>query len=226
MGLAIICMLIFQKRKAGVIKANEVIVPILIIFMIGIGILNIKELHLENLKKYIIQTNYTNWIVSGLLYASYNSILLIPILIPLKDYIKKLNQISTISISVTIIISILAMLIFLMLPRIDVPIQNLEMPAVYVIISAYPKLRGIYGFVIGASIFTTAISLGGSFLESVSKNSKVYRANAILICILAIFISNFGFSNLVQFLYPIFGYLGFVQIFSIFFKSIAKKPQN
>ena len=99
------------------------------------------------------------------------------------------------------------------------PIQSLEMPAVYVINNAYPSLKGIYGFVIGASIFTTAISLGGSFLESISKNSKLYRVNAILICILAIFVSNFGFSNLVGFLYPIFGYLGFIQIFSIF-KSI------
>ena len=42
-------------------------------------------------------------------------------------------------------------------------------------------------------------------------------------CITSIIISNIGFSNLISYLYPIFGYLGLVQIVKLFiFKSTNK----
>ena len=40
----------------------------------------------------------------------------------------------------------------------------------------------------------------------------MYDINLILICIIAIATSYIGFSNLVQYLYPIFGILGIIQI--------------
>lgn len=70
----------------------------------------------------------------------------------------------------------------------------------------------LYGFVILSAIFTTAISAGYSFLENSAKNQKQYFYFAIFICVVSIFCSNFGFSNLLNLLYPILGYLGLVQI--------------
>lgn len=70
----------------------------------------------------------------------------------------------------------------------------------------------LYGLVILAAIFTTAISTGYSFLENISKNKKQYFYYAVFICVIGIFCCNFGFSFLLNLLYPILGYLGLFQI--------------
>lgn len=69
------------------------IVPILIGFIFIIGIISIKDTHILNLENYVIRTNYTNFALSAVLYSSYNSILLIPVLITLNNYVKNKKQI-------------------------------------------------------------------------------------------------------------------------------------
>lgn len=92
------------------------------------------------------------------------------------------------------------------------------MPAVYAINNIWPSIKNIYGIIILISIFTTAISLGISFLKNVSINKKSYNVIAILICASGIIFSRFGFSNLVNLMYPILGVLGLVQIVLIITK--------
>lgn len=216
MILSILCFIIFLTNIKGVIKANELIVPILIAFLFIVGMLNIKDIHFINLSNYIIKTSNSNFILDGILYCSYNSILLIPVLITLKNYIENKKQIKKVSILVTLISIILATLIFLTMIRINVDIKNLEMPIVYVVSYMSKIIKYIYGFIILSSIFTTAISLGTSFLQNSCKKRKSYTQIAVIMCISSIIISNFGFSNLVNLLYPIFGYIGIIQIVKLF----------
>ena len=210
--LAIICFIILMKNVEGVVKSSEVLVPCLIIFLLIIGFLNIKEIKLLEISKYIIETSESNWILDAILYCSYNSILLIPVIITLRNYIKNNKQIILVSILTTIITIILAMTVFLILSRIDVDINNLEMPVVYVVSKMFKIFEIIYGFIILASIFTTSVSLGMSFLQNITSNKKRYPQILIIMCITAILVSKIGFSNLVNYLYPIFGYLGIIQI--------------
>ena len=88
--LAIITFIVFMTSIKGVVKVNELIVPILIGFIFIIGIISIKDIHILNLENYVIRTNYTNFALSAVLYSSYNSILLIPVLITLNNYVKSL----------------------------------------------------------------------------------------------------------------------------------------
>ena len=89
------------------------------------------------------------------------------------------------------------------------------MPAVFVIDNNFPQFSGIYGIVILLSIFSTAISIGISFLKNITKDKKSYPQIVAIMCISGVLISNFGFSNLVKMLFPVFGYLGIVWIYSI-----------
>lgn len=218
-SLAILTYIIISKNIKGVVLLNQIIVPILIAFIILIGSLNILELDLINISEYIIQTNHTNWLMSGILYSSYNAILLIPVLITLRKYIKKEKQISKISIIIIAIVIILSLSIYGILIRVDVNIQNLEMPAAYVISNTYPYLKIPYAIILLASILTTAVSLGNSFTENTAKSEKKKRWIRKLICITAILVSGIGFSNLVNNMYPIFGYLGLIQILAIIIKA-------
>ena len=217
--LAIITFCIFMKGVNGVVKANEILVPILIIFLVVIGIMNLKDLPIFELQNYIINTNNTKYYLNAILYSSYNSILLIPVLLTLKDYIKNKKQILKISIISTIIIILLSVIVFLLLVKVDIDITKLEMPAVYVVSNMFKIFKYIYGFIILGSIFTTTISLGTSFLKNVTKTKKSYTQIAVIMCISAVLVSKIGFSNLVNSLYPIFGYLGIIQILKLFFKK-------
>lgn len=113
---------------------------------------------------------------------------------------------------------ILMLTIFLFLINIDVDIKQLEMPAVYAINKIFPHIKNIYGITILVAIFTTAISLGISFLNNVSENKKQYKIIATLMCITGIIFSKIGFANLINLFYPILGMFGLVQIVEIFAK--------
>lgn len=220
--LAIITFIVFMTSIKGVVKVNELIVPILIGFIFIIGIISIKDTHILNLENYVIRTNYTNFALSAVLYSSYNSILLIPVLITLNNYVKNKKQIFYISFISAIVTILLSVIIFLLLVRVDVEISKLEMPVVYVVSNMFKILRYIYGVIILGSIFTTAISLGVSFLQNTAKNKKGYTQISIIMCITSVIISKFGFSNLVSLLYPIFGYLGLIQILRLCVIKISK----
>ncbi len=185
-------------------------------FLIIIGLINIKDINFLNLDNYIIRTNSSNYILNAILYCSYNSILLIPVLITLKEYLKSKKQVFAISVISTIIVIVLSIIVFLLLTKVDVDITKLEMPAVYVVSKMFSLFRWLYGFIILGSIFTTSISLGSSFLQNVSKSKKSYTHIAIIMCITSVLVSKIGFSNLINFLYPLFGYLGLIQIIKIF----------
>lgn len=217
--LASLCFFIFMTSIKGVVKANEILVPILIMFVVVIGIMNIVKINLPELDNYVVRTNFSSYLLSAILYCSYNSILLLPVLITLKDYLRDKKQIGAIAGISTVISIVLSFVIFLLLVRVDVDIANLEMPAVYVVSHMFKFLRLAYGFIILGSIFTTAISLGASFLQNVCKSKRSYTQVALFMCITSVLVSNFGFSNLINSLYPIFGYLGIVQILSLLCKK-------
>ncbi len=218
--LAAICFLFFMTNIDGVAKASSIVVPVLIICIGIIGVSNFFNISFDRIGQNI---NYIDngilgrfdWLLQSIIYCSYNMILIIPVLVNIKKFIKSKKHILFISIMTGIIVFILALCIFLLLVNIDQNIDLIEMPAVYVISQNFSCFRGIYGVVILLSIFTTAISIGISFLENVVKNKKSFPQFAGIMCIISVIISNFGFSNLVKILFPMFGYFGLVQIFSL-----------
>lgn len=218
--LALITYVILNTNVKGVVKASEIIVPILIISVIIIGLMNLNNLPLLQIKNYLIPNNSPEFVLEAMLYASYNSILLIPVLITLNKYIKNKKQTTIIGMISALIILIMSVLIFLLLTKVDVDIENIEMPVVYVVSNMLKILEYVYGFIILGSIFTTTISLGVSFLQNTSKNKKSYTQIAIIMCITSVIVSKIGFSNLVNMLYPIFGYLGILQIYKILTKKV------
>ena len=73
----------------------------------------------------------------------------------------------------------------------------------------------LYGVIIIGAIITTAISSAFGFLNNVSNNKEKYKKYNIIICIASVVISQCGFATLVSNIYPIFGFLGLIQLFLI-----------
>ena len=209
--LDILCAIVFFSNVKGVLKVSDLIVPFLILFIFFIGFQNIIEI--QNIE-FIMEKN--NWILSMIIYTSYNLILLIPVLISLKKQVKTQKNIKYISILSTEIILILSIAIFFLLTKVDrSELENQEMPVVYVISNYFIDYKKIYAFIILASIFTTAISVGIGFIQNMNRNQNSYPQLVLFMCITSLIVSNFGFSKLVNLIYPIFGYIGILQMIII-----------
>lgn len=215
-----LCFIVLIKDIERVKKVNSIIVPTLIIVILVLGLLSLKQIKISNIK---VMNNSYNWILQSLVYCSYNMILVIPVLVNLGKYIKNKKQIKLISITSSAIVFILALSIFLILMTIKVDYSRIQMPAVYAIDKIFSQFSYIYGVVILLSIFSTAISIGISFINNMTQNKKSYPQIAAKMCISSVLISNFGFSNLVKIFFPVFGYLGMLQILVILKKFKNKK---
>ena len=214
--LACLCFLTFIANTNGITKVSSFLVPILITLIILIGFINFSYLDINLVLESLPDVNSFNWLLSSILYTSYNSILLIPVLITFKKNIETKNDIFNVSIYSGIILFILTLLIFFMLTKINIDISKLEMPVIYVVNHFYQGFKQIYAFIILASIYTTAISIGIGFLENTCKSKKNYTLIVLIMCISGFSISGFGFSNLITKLYPFFGYIGLIQICLLF----------
>ncbi len=207
--IAILAFMILSKNINGVIKINTYLIPIIILLIIFLGANKIKYTKIiegEHIK------NSIYWILSSILYASYNSITLIPILISFRKSINTKKESLLIAIFVTFIMIILSVVIFLLMNTFIKEIYNVEIPIIYIANTLGTGFKYIYGIVILMAISTTAICAGYGFLSNVTRNRKNYMLCAGIMCLLSVLIGQIGFSNLINLLYPIFGYLGILQI--------------
>lgn len=207
--IAILSFVTFSKNIDGIVKINTYLIPTLILLILFLGFKKITNISIIKMQE---NQNTLYWIISSVLYASYNSITLVPILITLKKYIKTNKEAKVTSILTAIIMIVLSVCIFLLMNLFINKIAKIEIPIVYIASTMGMAFKYIYGITVLIAIFTTAISAGYGFLSNATRNKKSYIVLSILICICSVFIGQIGFSNLINLLYPIFGYLGIIQI--------------
>lgn len=212
--IGILCYIIFMGNIDRLIQVNSLLIPALIIFIIVLATKNLYAF--SNINEKMIQDNFHKSIWSAILYSSYNSITLIPIIVSLKKYIKNKKQITIVSVLCTVILITLAIAIFGLILKVDININQIELPTVYVAGMAGKIYKYLYGLIILVAIFTSAISAGYSILESYTSEPKKYKKIALLLCLSSMLVSKIGFSNLINTLYPMFGLLGIMQIYFVF----------
>lgn len=198
----------FMKNIEGITKVSMWIVPILIIIILIIGlqsnpIRTIQEIELENINI------KANWVLKAIEYTSYNSILLVPVLISLRKYSKSNER--KIGIITGLIFASLSITIYLVLVK-EGNLLGLEIPMIKIANEYGSIFKYAYSLVIIFAIYTTMISEGYGFLTNCTKTKKQYKKIAKIICVSAIFISNISFSFLINLTYPVFGILGIIQL--------------
>lgn len=207
--ISVLAFFTFFKDIDGIVKINTFLIPILIFLIILLGFK-------EGISSFAINSFPTasgfSWILRSILYASYNSIVLIPIIINLQNLLSNKKQVKYV-IGFTLFIMVLMSIIIYGVLILNISeIENIEIPIVFIANKFGIIYKYLYGLVILIAIFTTAISEGYSFLENVAKSKKQYFIYSILICFLSIAFSNIGFGKLLDLLYPLLGYLGLLQI--------------
>ena len=132
----IACYIIFQNNVKGVMKINGMLVPILLIliFYLGSQITFVQEIQ---------EVTSSNAMFSSILYASYNSILLIPLLISLQEIKIEKKQIKKIAVGSGIFLFLLALIIFSLLLKGIFYSQELELLLIQ-IVSEFRKNLSIF----------------------------------------------------------------------------------
>ena len=215
--VAALCYITLMRNIEGVTKTNTILVPFLIMMIIFIGIkngiLSFQEIQdtSNNISSQLI--GQKNWLISSIEYASYNTILLIPILISMKNYSKGHEK--AIGIAIGSAFFILATILYVILLRGGIKINSVELPIIYIVKHFGTIYPIVYGLVIVSAIYTTAIASGYSFIQNSTKTKKGYQLLCMVLCISSILVARLGFSYLVNMLYPLFGLLGLLQVFFI-----------
>lgn len=213
----------FKRKATGIIKINNILIPIIIfiIFFIVIKKVNLYELNfidglngeVFNINNFINNCKIENFkfLIFSILYANYNLLTIIPIVVTMSNVTKNKKEIKYISIICSIIIFILSMSIFAILSQSNFNVGNLEMPVVFIVGRYGIFYKYIYCLVVGIAIFTTAISVGYGYLQNYENNKEKYNKKIILLILCSIIAIPIGFSKLIELLYPIFGGIGLVQ---------------
>lgn len=208
--ILISCYFTFKHDINGIIKINNILIPIIIIVIIFIGIK--KANNFDN--SFLVRINLNNFkiesIIYSILYANYNLLTIVPILITTQKIIKR-KKAKIISILFGSIIFILSIVLCGILNNSNININNIDMPIVHLVGKYGIIYKCIYCIIIGIAIFTTAISAGYGYLQKYEKNKKIYNEKIILLMCIAFICLPIGFSKLIELLYPIFGILGIIQ---------------
>ena len=208
--IVLICYNVFNKNNLNFIYTfNTLLMPVLTVFL---TYLSIKNIHIQAINfEYNYNNNLIKSIFSGLLYFSYNSLVIIPILFKLKIKDKKSNML--LSLFFTSIIFILSNLInLLLLSNFDF-IKNIYLPILAICNKKNSFYSYAYFFIILSAILSTLFSSGYAFISNINKKNK--RMTLIVFLSFSFIFQMFSFSNLINYLYPFFGLLGLIQILII-----------
>lgn len=216
------------KGIKGVINAISYVVPFLIISVVGISIYTVFTsppdlnliTHSQNQNGLI-----TNWFLSAVLYVSYNTILSVAVLAPLGNNIGNNKTIKAGAVLGGLGLGIGALMIFLALASNYTQIFTLEVPMIYIAGGISPFIQIIYAVILLAEVYTTAVSSLFGFATRITNVEKKSAKTKFIVfgsTFAAILASQFGFANLVSYLYPIEGYAGLTLLLILVYSRVKR----
>jgi uncharacterized membrane protein YkvI len=217
--MSIFLFIIFIYSLEGLGTVNMIIVPIIFMGMLILGIKAIGVKAVVNIPDNINMTG--NYLVSSILYVSYNSIGFLAILFSMRPFMKKRYEGILGALGGSLVLGVMMLIIHKTTNMNYVQLKGSQIPMLEVGKSLGLEFYTMYGLILLGAMFTTAAANGYIVLDHMKKKIKL---NHILLsgvfCIITIPLSNFGFKRLVSILYPIFGYVGLFTIIWILYRKI------
>lgn len=219
-GALILCLVtaLFAIKGVGaMVGVFSSFVPVLVAVTVGISAFVLSKNGMPQFFSAEATENplLSNWVVSALTFVSYNIFGSIGILTLLGKSVKKK---STVYSGVTlggVMLLVIALGILLSISTFSQS-EKSELPMLYVAETLSPVLGYAYAFLLFGGMLGTAVSCTVAFENFISAKSEKVRKKRIWVvvsaCVLCFFLSLVGFSDLIGFIYPVFGYLGFAAL--------------
>ncbi|MCI1944614.1 YkvI family membrane protein [Clostridium luticellarii] len=212
--MVVVSIIILLRDIKGLMEINSIIVPSLVIVIFTLFMLHL--IFYKNINPSFIKSipHYKDgWLLSSLIYSGFNILCCSGVLVPLSLSIGKKKSLVTGSIIGSLGLTALALIInFLLISNIPY-IFKYEIPLLYIANRFGKLIQIMLLLIIWLEMFSTEVS----DIYSVGKNFQEmfhisYNKSVFLIILITIPISQIGFINLISFLYPAFGVIGFIFI--------------
>lgn len=224
--------LVAVRGLDGVASAFSICVPVIIVATIGFCIAALRVFGPESFS--MPATGSDNpmlpvWPLAAVAYVAYNTFGSIGILTPFGDLIsgrKKVYQGILLGTGLLVLIAVSVLVsLFLHLPS-----TQTEMPMLDLACQINRKLGYVYGLLLLAGIYGTALSSSVAvctYLQlrypPVSRHRKSFLTGLIAA---AFFASLAGFGDLISTVYPVFGYLGALSLVLVFWNYLHYRRQE
>lgn len=208
-GVCMIVTIFFGTQ--GVIRANTILIPILIIFVTCISFITIYQNQIDlsqPIERLGRNPLLPNWFFAFLFYVSFNILGATAALSAIGRDISPERGIKG-GIIGGIAITLLALFILLSLWANYPRILEYAIPTAYITGSINVAAQKIFAFVMWIAMFTTGLAYAFSFSKYLGEEfNKDFRRVSIVVVLLSVPFAGLGFAKLVGTVYPLFGLLG------------------
>ncbi|MEG6617243.1 hypothetical protein V6C27_12570 [Peptococcaceae bacterium 1198_IL3148] len=201
-----------------VLNANLILVPIKLLAVVIIAIIAILNPTVNTVDT-AMEVNQTlvasHWLWASILYASYNMIVPLAVLSSVGKIIEpKIGIVGGLAggLMLGLVTGLVTLAGLLFYPE----IKNYPVPMLYMASVAAPILKTFFALLIWLAMITTAIADAHGFASRVApQGGKLYKISGIAICIMVLPLTKLDFAQLVQKIYPMFGYGGLILMVSL-----------
>ena len=207
----------------GVVKINLFLAPLMLLGGIFIGIYSFLAYTSPVFSSFGGGKLGIAWLLSAIVYASYNLVTGVPVLAAASKLAKTKRDSLLGGIIGGGVITLLGIAMSLPLFLYYAEIISLEIPFLHITKDFGKYFNFLYLTILISALLTTAACNAFAvmqWLETRGFTNKI--KTAAIICVLAIAAAHIGFSNIVIFVYPVFGFLGLFKIIVIIFSAVKK----
>ncbi len=213
----IVCFIILSLGKDTVINSSLVSAPILcfgILFTGGYFLL-LSDMPVFN----SFHKNNLSWIISSILYVSFNTIPLTCFFISSKHLFTSKRVASLSSVTGSVVLMVISFVLYFTLNIFYVHIRNIDIPMLFITRKIGFAATLIYTLTLYIAMLSTALSCGFSLTDKLCRNTKRKKTRITFwMVFLSTVLSMRGFSSLIETIYPLFGWIGLYFMICVIFK--------
>lgn len=228
--IAVLVLVVALTGAAGMVAAFNIVVPLLVVAALVIALAAPFRLPVEA----VTATPFSdgnpllgNWFFSALSFISYNMMAAVTILVPLSTGMEEKTVRRGLALGAGLLTLIFAGILLPMLLFRDA-VGGAELPMLELAYRVAPALGLVYAVLLLAGMFTAALS---SLFAVVTRlqlwagGRLATRRTTVALCVLSFLGSIFGFKNVVSFVYPICGYIGFLALAGILHHALVLRKK-
>jgi len=219
-GLVVFCVLCFGLD--GIVKINLFLAPLMLLGGMFIGIYSFLAYTTPAFAPFGGRLSFA-WLLSAIVYGSYNLLTGVPVLAAAAPMANTRRSAIVGGVLGGGVITLLGLVMSLPLFLYHADIIALEIPFLYIAREHGSIFSGLYLAVLISALLTTAACNGFAVLQWLDgRGFKNRIKTAAVVCILGVLAAHIGFSNIVLFVYPVFGLFGLFKIIAILGYALKK----
>lgn len=212
-GMVVLVFAILCFGLKGIVQVNVVLAPLMLLGGIFIGLFTYFAGTSPVFSSFRSGGLPLAWLLSAAVYASYNLVTGVPILAATSPMATTKKDSALGGLLGGGVITILGLTMALPLFLYHSNILHLEIPFLYIVTRHGSGFRLFYLVVLMTAIVTTAACNAFAVMEWLKSRGFVNPIKvAAVLCMAGLLVSHIGFTNIVAYVYPAFGFLGLVKV--------------